>query len=224
MPAIMPWRAQSRGVTTCRTSGSAPRCGNRAVTVSNICAGVRIPVGVPILVNHRRIGSRGQDVQQVAAVRGEAGSPTVGRVTSSDGSAMGRPWSMIWSKACGPTRCRTGWCGGSHPLRDRRARRPIWATTADGAGRNRVRFGAGGAPQQPVGVRQVGGEDHRVGREPLAGAGAHRGHPTAGALQPGDRWRRSGIRRRQSAAAAASAPGSARIPPRGKYTPATVSM
>ena len=38
VPAAMPWRPQSAGVTTDSTSMSSPTCGNRVLTALSICS------------------------------------------------------------------------------------------------------------------------------------------------------------------------------------------
>ena len=77
--------------------------------------------------------------------------------------------------------------------------------------------GAAAVGQQvAVGDRQVGVEHDHVGRDPLAVGGAHGPGPAAGDLDPGDLGAVAERHAVLAGGAAASARGTAWMPPRGK--------
>ena len=156
------------------------------------------------------------------------GSVAVGRVTSSDGSLISRPSSMISRNVASQAAPKeiVWWArSGRARVAARRAARPRWATSAAAPA------AAGRRPSSRCTTGRSGVSTTASHGEPLASARrsrsavAHRGDPAAAALQPGRPCGRSAI----SAPAVGGGVGQrlgrpARIPPRGKNTPATVSM
>ena len=96
MPATSPWRAQSAGVTTRRTSMSPARPGSsRSATVETSWSAYAPAVASQSVAPVARLGAGARTHSRSRPGGARAGSEAVGRVMSREGSVIGWPSSMI---------------------------------------------------------------------------------------------------------------------------------